>query len=759
MAYPQVASAPVKVSSYAKVAAMPAPNHTFSNNGSRKDIVRPVLPTTEKVAGALNNHSVLGIEKTRFEQDISPPAVSEAVAISLQNLSLGDTSLHDQHLEQAGDSGDSYGEDASQVSSSSLNKPQSFDTKSLASVTTFAMDDKESIRPDDSASVRAVDDENPHAALSRNSSFQHDNDQPLHRTSRTFPSNVIIPGRRFPTLANPPRFGNLPISPVLESQDLQMPKAAVQVMSPNDPREPTTIVQANPDEKLMDALASAKDRLPLLQLEERLLVFLRSDSSNALDLPPQNSFSRLLTHKLADYYGLAHDVTNDNASVRIYRSVSRSLPIPLTEVAKSIPLGSAIGPTATAVKIMRREQLNNRQFSAGNSTAPSSSAPSKTTSENGVEGPSDDGLTSPAESTPSRDKSKLSREEREAQYKIARDRIFADFQESIASETISNGENSASLSRSSSSSGRKKSRRHKQPKDDSFEARSAYIPSYTPIQTQYGHPGIEPNISNNCQMSPIAYDHGMFGGSSAQTFPAFDASMQYPNLQGYHPSMMQQFSPTDWQTMQAMQMQNPYFMYPQAMQFSQTANMMMPGPQPLQPQLHDWYSSQSHNYVGHPHITSPPPFPPQQIIDSRASIQNEQYNSGLHRAYSNPAVLGSSQNPKGQKSLFNPQTRSFVPNNVEGRSGNRAGRFKGPTRTNFNPNMQSTGSTNSFAATAKEDSLKQKYGTPPSLPKKPPPREIRQAPDATTSVALPQEPVQLPDTSLAAVNGTVELSS
>lgn len=60
----------------------------------------------------------------------------------------------------------------------------------------------------------------------------------------------------------------------------------------------------------------------------------------------------------------------------------------------------------------------------------------RATSDNGAEGRSDDGLTSPAENNPGRDKLKMTREEREAQYKILRDRIFADFQKSLRIDNL-----------------------------------------------------------------------------------------------------------------------------------------------------------------------------------------------------------------------------------------------------------------------------------------------------------------------------------
>ena len=760
MAHPQLGSLPANVSSYAKIAAMPAPNFGQNNVNNVRNDSKPRLSTSlagqQNVSSAANS---LAKGEMRPVPDHSTSAAIDLIPIPIQKLSLEATPVDSTNSEPNADSADSCEDDQSQVSSSSLNKPQSFDTKSLASVTTFAMDDKESIRPDDSASVRAADDENPHAALSRNSSFQHDSDHATHRSARVFPATVTIPGRRFPTLANPPRFGNLPISPVLESQDVHLPQPSVPMMSPDEPRALSTVVAMPPDEKLLDALASAKERLPLLQLEERVLTFLNATTNDMLELPPQNSFARLLTHKLADYYGLAHAVNEDNTSVRIFRSGHRMAPTPLAQLVNPLhPSGSAV-PAAAAMKIMRREQLSKRQFSAGNSTAPSSSVPSKTTSETGVEGRSDDGLTSPSESTPSRDKSKLTREEREAQYKAARERIFADFQESAASETASNGENSASMSRSSSSSGKKKARRNKQPKDDSFEARSAFVQSWTPLQAQYNNTYADPSMAPNYPVSPVPYDHNMYGVTPTQAFPGYDASMQYANIQNYGQGMATPFNMNEWQAMQNMQMQNPYFMYPQAAQYPQSPNMMMTNAQAMQGQMPDWYPNQNQNYMNPTYMGQMSPYSQQTVPDHRGMMQNEQYGQQYQRGYPQSSNHGNPNGLKRNNSLFNPQTRSFVPNGSDGRGSGRQARHKNQARHSLNPSMHTPASTASGASTLRDDSLKSRYGTPSSLPKKPPPSEVKGGPEAVNGLLNAQQETNAPSSTPLVVTSLGQASA
>ena len=102
---------------------------------------------------------------------------------------------------------------------------------------------------------------------------------------------------------------------------------------------------------------------------------------------------------------------------------------------------------------------------SGENTNSSSMIQSKAGSEAG-----DDGIASPADSTMAKDKSTMTREEREAKYKEARERIFnPDLPEAL-------GDLSNEVSRTSSTSGKKKSKKHKN-NDDGFEARSQFVQS------------------------------------------------------------------------------------------------------------------------------------------------------------------------------------------------------------------------------------------------------------------------------------------
>jgi len=73
-----------------------------------------------------------------------------------------------------------------------------------------------------------------------------------------------------------------------------------------------------------------------------------------------------------------------------------------------------------------------------------------------------------------KDKAALTREERESRYNEVRARIFKDFKESSEEISEPSEQKENDISRSSSASGAKKGKKNRKPKDDGFEARSMY---------------------------------------------------------------------------------------------------------------------------------------------------------------------------------------------------------------------------------------------------------------------------------------------
>lgn len=111
-----------------------------------------------------------------------------------------------------------------------------------------------------------------------------------------------------------------------------------------------------------------------------------------------------------------------------------------------------------------------------------------------------------------KDKSALTREEREKQYAEVRARIFEGFAEGKGESAEAGSEsNSKGISRSSSNSGHKKTRKHRKPKDDGFEARSAYA-------QYHGQPYV------NGGLPQIAGDNAMYGVYPG--YPQFPATAQ-----------------------------------------------------------------------------------------------------------------------------------------------------------------------------------------------------------------------------------------
>lgn len=73
-----------------------------------------------------------------------------------------------------------------------------------------------------------------------------------------------------------------------------------------------------------------------------------------MDLPPSNSFCRMLTHKLADYYHMTHSFEAAAGAVRIFRTPFCRVPPSLASIAQSASAASTPPPAVMPRKIMRR---------------------------------------------------------------------------------------------------------------------------------------------------------------------------------------------------------------------------------------------------------------------------------------------------------------------------------------------------------------------------------------------------------------------
>ncbi len=167
--------------------------------------------------------------------------------------------------------------------SNSSTKPASLDGKSVASGTTFALDEKESLRPDDSASVKAAEEEEsfsgpasgaPSSRVGSEAGSRAFRDQfyeisdrigqPPHR-------NAVVNRFGVPGIQEEDMPGLTTTSkPVTPDQQVSADTGEFRGVVP-----PYGFPQKGPDEKLLEALESPKDRLFLLKLEQDVISFVR----------------------------------------------------------------------------------------------------------------------------------------------------------------------------------------------------------------------------------------------------------------------------------------------------------------------------------------------------------------------------------------------------------------------------------------------------------------------------------------------------
>jgi hypothetical protein len=221
---------------------------------------------------------------------------------------------------------------STQISSDGSAKLPSFDTKSVASGATFGLDEKESLRPDDSASIRAatVEEEDtfslpgsipPGSRGGSDSGAKAFRDQ-LHEIA--YMSSIPQRGGVGPHMTYP-----VVVAPMGPSSGLAKANS-INANQPGSLLNPAMLASGPdgglPDEKLLEALQSQRDRVWVLKLEQDIIDFVgqskyatsachfipnsadQKHRESTLTLPQCNAFYRMLAHKLADYYRLDHVV-------------------------------------------------------------------------------------------------------------------------------------------------------------------------------------------------------------------------------------------------------------------------------------------------------------------------------------------------------------------------------------------------------------------------------------------------------------------
>lgn len=183
------------------------------------------------------------------------------------------------------------GSDDSQKADSSSElgtKPPSLDGKSITSGTTFALDEKESLRPDDSASVKAAGEDDD--AFSIRGSLIAGSRMGSEVAGRT---RVIqlgdMPERRLIQVASAGSSHGIltPQSTSSEQPPGQVPEMPGLQRADSSSDALNLIYQHAPDDKLIEAMASAKDRLFLLKLEKEVVDFVQNSKYDILPSQPR----------------------------------------------------------------------------------------------------------------------------------------------------------------------------------------------------------------------------------------------------------------------------------------------------------------------------------------------------------------------------------------------------------------------------------------------------------------------------------------
>ena len=173
-------------------------------------------------------------------------------------------------------------DDKTHLSISSTKAPSLDGGKSVASGTTFALDEKESIRPDDSASVQAVEDDDSSGPGSGEPGSRFGSDtgiKPFHYQFHEVSERAGINGTNRPLpLARRVVANTAEEARRLSAQNpVAGPTAAIIAdgMVSVEAVPPMPAIINRPDEKLLEAMESPKDRSFLLKLEQQFIQFIK----------------------------------------------------------------------------------------------------------------------------------------------------------------------------------------------------------------------------------------------------------------------------------------------------------------------------------------------------------------------------------------------------------------------------------------------------------------------------------------------------
>ena len=244
------------------------------------------------IVGRENERSLKATSPTRSSQDSkveSPtaPQLPRELQNSMSRLAVKESSLalnalNDQQKSNISRAGLRFDDDQTQVSLAST-KPASLDGKSTTSGTTYALDEKESLRPDDSASVKAAEDEDfgsgPASGAQNSRVGSEAGSRPFREQYYEITENIPSGSHRVHPLGRRAIAGieeegpQMTRSPLTSALPAPANSACVDVVSSNGPT--IDYKYSDPDEKLLEALESPKDRLFLLRLEQEVITFVK----------------------------------------------------------------------------------------------------------------------------------------------------------------------------------------------------------------------------------------------------------------------------------------------------------------------------------------------------------------------------------------------------------------------------------------------------------------------------------------------------
>ncbi|GAM82919.1 hypothetical protein ANO11243_009050 [Dothideomycetidae sp. 11243] len=523
----------------------------------------------------------------------------------------------------------------------SLPSSLSMDGKSNTSGTTFPLDEKESLRPDDSASVKANEEDDGLDSTQPSSQVGSDTDARAFSEQLREISIMGPPTRQPAAIARLDASAHSTPGALFSPSPIAVPKAFAGV-SAGLSRDANSI-PFSPDEKLLEALSSVRDRVWVLKLEQDITDFVKDPLAQSFDLPQCNSFYRMLAHKMADYYLLGHTMDASLSTVRLWKTPSSRIRSPprLSDVTNPSTAASTPPPPLPQMKILRRNDTDTRPSSC----------------DGVVDGDSGSDV--------GKNKFPATREEREARYEAARLRILGSAKPTedavVAPPKEPDGSNSNSVV------GKRKNRKQRSDSEDGFEARSAY--------SMYPQGGMQPNV----QPDVHAYNPQSDNMPPMQYGPQMQFGMPNPYANGYRgpPQAPQPFYNGGYGAMPPQQppMWNPdpYNSYDmtghmQAMSFqpqgggmgtypNQMGGSVTGSPNYSHPTMMNGYN----NYVQQPipyHYGGPaggqPGFsatPPYQF----GMLPGQSFNGGKRQNPNHP-LPGSYNRP-----FFNPNSQAFVP--------------------------------------------------------------------------------------------------